>query len=105
METKKIIITSILTTLSTLLVVAIIMHLCCGNCGGKSSCSKAKIECKMMKSDCKKSDACADKSKCDKEKSCADKSKCDKEKKCCKSMAEGQEMVMEKEVVKEEVKK
>ena len=105
METKKIIITSILTTLSTLLVVAIIMHLCCGNCGGRSSCSKAKVECRMTSSDCKKSSACADKSKCDKKQACADKSKCDKEKKCCKSMTEGKEMVMEKEVVKEEVKK
>lgn len=88
METRKIIITSILTTLATMLVVAVIMHLCCGNCGGRSSCSKAKIECSSGATDCKKSADC--------------KSKCEKGEKSCKSKCEKGEKTMEMEWTSED---
>lgn len=77
METKNVIITSILTTLATMLVVAVIMHLCCGNCGGRSSCSKSKSHCEQSSS-CESNSKCGkSKSSCGREKSCS-KSKCDK---------------------------
>lgn len=76
METKKTIIVSVITTLATMLIVAVIMHLCCGNCGGKSSCSKAKSHCEQSSS-CKSESTCSGKSKCGKEKKCA-KSSCEK---------------------------
>ena len=111
METRQTIITSFLTTLATIFVVAVIMHMCCGHCGGKSSCSKQSSHCEKSMSSCGsdsscKEKCCADKSKCDMEKGCSKDSKmCKMDGKTC-TMKDGKEMVMEKEiVVKEEVKK
>ncbi len=107
METKKTIIVSIITTLATMLIVAVIMHMCCGNCGKNSSCTKATSRCEQSSS-CKSESACAGKSKCGKEKSCS-KSSCDKSgkegKSCSMKMKDSNEMMMEKEIVNEEVKK
>ncbi|PJB16010.1 MAG: hypothetical protein CO118_01350 [Flavobacteriales bacterium CG_4_9_14_3_um_filter_32_8] len=121
METKKTIIVSIITTLATLFVVAVIMHLCCGNCGGQNRCSKGDMKCsssymhdddggskcasysKECMKKCKKMDA-----KCDK-----GDMKCEKGDKCCKSkeackMDKGKTCSKDKEVevtVTETVKK
>ncbi len=87
METKKTIIVSVLTTLATIFVVAVIMHLCCGQCGQNTSCSGAKTECYAGESKCSKN------------------AKCGKEKKCHKSDEEDdhhhdmvKEVIIEKEV-------
>lgn len=109
METRQTIITSFLTTLATIFVVAVIMHMCGGHCGGKSSCSKQKSHCERSMSygsdsSCKEK-CCADKSKCDMEKSCSKDGKmCKMEGKTC-TMKDGKEMVMDKEIVIKEVKK
>lgn len=94
METKKTIIVSVITTLATMLIVAVIMHLYCGNCGGKSSCSKAKSHCEQSSS-CKSESACSGKSKCGKEKKCS-KSKCDKDVKTMEWTSEDGDKVVKK---------
>ncbi|PKP46486.1 MAG: hypothetical protein CVT95_06960 [Bacteroidetes bacterium HGW-Bacteroidetes-12] len=88
METKKTIIVSVLTTLATILVAALIMHFSCGSCREGSSCPM-KSNCTATSSHCEKSASCSDKSEC-----CKDKSKCRKgDKKCSKSIEDSHESI------------
>lgn len=111
MDTKKAIIISIITTLSTLFVVAVIMHLCCGHCGNQSPrCDKDEMKCSSSYNhgDMEK---CASYSKhmkkCSKGSSEACKkgdSKCEMGEKCTMSkeackMGEGKTCSKDKEVV------
>lgn len=87
MDTKKTIIVSVLTTLATMFVVAVLMHLCSGHCGNKSSCAPAKSHCSKAKANCGSSASCADYSKCSKKKSScssSSSSKCEKGASCAK---------------------
>ena len=91
MDTKKTIIVSVLTTLATMLVVAMVMHLCASHCGQRSSCSSAvSAHCSKGESSCASSSKCSKKMKCgkssscEKEKSCSGKSKCAKSSSCKK---------------------
>ncbi|MGE0560579.1 MAG: hypothetical protein AB7O47_02070 [Flavobacteriales bacterium] len=94
METKKTIIVSIITTLATMFIVAVIMHMCCGNCGGRSSCSKSKSHCEQSSS-CKSTSSCSGKSKCGKEKKCS-KTSCDKDMKTMEWTSEDDGKVVKK---------
>ena len=120
METKKTIIVSIITTLATLFVVAVIMHLCCGNCGGQSRCSKDETKCSSSYNHCESAGKCASytkmcKKKCEKmDSKCEEgEAKCTKGVKCCQSkeawkMGEGKSCSKDKAVevtVTETVKK
>ena len=72
---KKTILVSIGTTLATMFVVMICMHMCKSHCGASSSCGKATTECGSSYGDGGK---CASYTKsCHKKKSCS-KSKCSK---------------------------
>ncbi|PCJ23804.1 MAG: hypothetical protein COA97_10810 [Flavobacteriales bacterium] len=90
MDTKKTILVSVLSTLGTMLIVAMIMHMCCGNCGKKTRCSKDSTQCSQSYGDaCESSSSCtAYSKKCHAKKSCKYSSKsCAKgssHKKCCK---------------------
>jgi hypothetical protein len=114
MDTKKTIFVSMATTLVTMFVVAVLMHMCGGNCHkGSSSCQgKAKAHCSYEKSSCKKSSCdaysgCTASAKsCKSKSSCHKKSKCSKGKKCssktsCSKGKNGEHIV--KKVVKVEV--
>ncbi len=100
MDTKKTILVSVLTTLATMFIVAVIMHMCCGNCHGKSKCEKSSTKCSSSydghgegyhgkcasyakschgKKSCSSSKSCSSASK-----SCSSKSKCSKGKSCSK---------------------
>lgn len=87
MDTKKTILVSVATTLVTMFVVAVLMHMCGGNCGKNSNChSKMKSHCSYMKSHCDKSSSCASYStECSSKKSCSAQSSCSKKSKCSKS--------------------
>ena len=110
---KKTIIVSILTTLTTMFVVAVMIHMCRANCGGNLSCSKQAKQCNYASSECGQSSSCASYSKCRKQKSCCkSQSKCSKDKSCEKdgqkfkcTSNDGKKVI--KKVVKtdEEVKK
>lgn len=128
MDTKKTIIVSILTTLATMFIVAIIMHMCCGNCGGKSRCGKASAQCSASyghgdyhgsHGGCASyAKSCHAKKSCSTKKSCSSKSKCSKSGKCCKSKCsksscqkgdaktckhkDGDKMIIKKTIEKEE---
>lgn len=91
MDTKKTIFVSIATTLATMFVVAVLVHLCSGNCGRRNGCSKEISHCSYMKSHCKKSSSCASYSShcsstksCSSTSSCSGKSTCSKRSKCSK---------------------
>ena len=84
MDTKKTIFVSIATTLATMFVVAVLMHMCRGNCHrGGSSCGAAKVEC-YSKSKCGQSSSCASYSSCSSKKSCSKSSSCSSKSKCSK---------------------
>ena len=100
MNTKKTILVSALTTLATMFILMICMHMCKSNCG-QSKCGKAAVQCGSSyghgsgnghgkcanyTSSCSKKSSCSSKSKCSKGKSaCSSSSKCSKGTKCCKS--------------------
>ncbi len=85
MDTKKTIIISVLTTLATMFIVALIMHMCCGNCGKQSSCSVKANHCSASaSSDCGSKASCASYAKCKKSKKCGDKSSCKSDASSCK---------------------
>ncbi len=90
-----------------MLVVAMVMHLCAGHCGNKSSCSSsASAHCSKAQSSyhhgqssscashskcskgkaakCAKSKSCGKSASCEKGKSCSGKSKCSKSSSCKK---------------------
>ncbi len=75
MDTKKTIIVSILTTLATMFVVAVLVHLCCGRCGESASCSRQEY--RIEKS-------CSGESKCEKQMDCSRKPSCGMGKEACK---------------------
>lgn len=77
MDTKKTIIVSVLTTLATVFVVAVLMHMCSGHCGKRSHCSSTPSHCSAASSHCKSESA-----KCDKRTSCSKKAMCSKGEKC-----------------------
>lgn len=109
METKKTIIVSIITTLATMFVVAVLIHLCCGNCGGRSSCKIQSSQCeKSMK--CEMGSKCDKASKCDMKKSCngkacEGKSSCDKGIKTMEWTSEDGKQVIKKEITVDVVDK
>ena len=107
METRQTIITSFLTTLATIFVVAVIMHMCCGRCGERSSCPKQSSHCSASRSHCEKSSSCSKGEKSSCEKACEKEGKmCEKGGKMCKmSMGEDKEMMDKKEIVNPVVKK
>ena len=85
MDTKKTILVSVLSTLATLFVVAVIIHMCHGHCG-QNSCAKAK-SCHATSygnngghghgHGCAEGNSCAgQKAKCHKKRSCSSKSSC-----------------------------
>jgi hypothetical protein len=99
---KKTILVSALTTLATMFVVGMLMHMCKSHCG-QSKCEKTSTQCSSSYghgdySSCKGEKKCSfsdndghftwksgEKSICAKVKSCSSKSKCSKTKKCDKS--------------------
>jgi hypothetical protein len=81
MDTKKVILTTIATTLATMFVVAVMMHLCRSHCGKSSSCSAVSTSCSSHSS-CEKASSCASYSKCSNKKSCKGKSECSKGQSC-----------------------
>lgn len=102
MDTKKTIIVSVLTTLATIFVVAVIMHMCCGNCGKRSHCSSAPTHCSAANSHCEggsyakcsKGASCSKKAMCTKGENCKGKSSCSKAS-CDKSKCEKGTKMME----------
>ena len=88
MGTQKTIVISAITTLATMFVVAVLIHLCCGNCNRNSSCSKAKSHCEQASS-------CKSEATCGKEKKCS-KSSCDKDVKTMEWTSEDGKKVIKK---------
>jgi hypothetical protein len=87
---KKTILVSAGTTLVTMFVVMVCMHLCKSHCG-QSSCGNASAQCSSSYSHggdngkCAAYSSCSSSKSCSKEKSCSSKSKCSKGKSCHKS--------------------
>jgi hypothetical protein len=88
---KKTILVSAGTSLVTMFVVMICMHLCKSHCG-QSICGNTSTQCSSSyehgddNGKCAAYSSCSSSKSCAKEKSCSSKSKCNKgEKKCCKS--------------------
>lgn len=92
---KKTILVSIGTTLATMFVVMICMHICKSHCG-QSRCGKAAVQCGSSygggHGKCASYSSCSSSKSCSKEKSCkysskscSSKSKCSKGKNCDKS--------------------
>ncbi|PCJ01144.1 MAG: hypothetical protein COB15_01535 [Flavobacteriales bacterium] len=80
MEMKKTILVSALTTIATMFIIMICIHMCKSHCG-QSRCSKASVQCSSSYG----GNGCDSYSGCTKSSSCSSKSKCSKAKKCCKS--------------------
>ena len=105
METKKTIIVSVITTLATMFVVAVLIHLCCGYCGGKSLCPKQPAHCEKSMS-CKSESKCGkEKSMCKKEEGCSKSSSCEKGKNTMEWIYEEGDKVIKKEVKVEVIDK
>ncbi|MBL4592894.1 MAG: hypothetical protein JKX68_03650 [Flavobacteriales bacterium] len=87
---KKTILVSIGTTLATMFIVMICIHMCKSHCG-QSRCEKSSTQCDSSyggddyHGKCAAYSGCESKRSCSSKKSCSSKSKCSKGKSCSKS--------------------